>query len=137
MRSILVVSAGLLVACSEIPVQKAAVGGQFVDAGPAEFAVFSNGPDAMAIYLGALRAPDEGWVLPAAGEAIKRATGCLVIPETLHSDTKTIRAQIDCSRLTAVADRASEKSRGRTARSGSGPPQSELARRRLEDDAEE
>ena len=135
MRSILVASAGLLVACSQIPVQKSAVGGEFVDIGAAQFAVFSQGEAAMAIYLGALQAPDEDWVLPAARRAIERATGCPVMPDTMRSDTKTIKARVDCARANGLFVRAGTPHRKGSARNGPGLSPEELARLRLEDDA--
>ncbi|MCP5073426.1 MAG: hypothetical protein GY947_09050 [Rhodobacteraceae bacterium] len=137
MRYVMLASFCLMSACSEVPVQKAAVGGKFIDAGPAKFAVFSEGEEAIAVYLGALRAPDEGWVLPAAREAIERVTGCPVMPDTLRTDSKTIQARVDCSRATAIFIRGNGAERGRSARSGQAPTRSELARIRLEDDAEE
>ncbi len=135
MRSILLVSTCLLLACSEIPTQKSGVSGEFVDIGAAKFAVFSEGESALAIYIGALRAPDEDWVMPAAQRAIERATGCPVIPDSLQSDSKTIQANLDCSRTTALFVRARDTDRGRGARSGLGPSASELVRLRQQDDA--
>ena len=127
MRSVLVMSTGLLLGCATVPVDKGDIGGDFVNVGAAEFAVFSEGDNALAVYLGANRAPPADWMIPTAQKAIEHATGCPILPDSLEQNRKTIAAQLVCSQSTSIFARSRSVSRGRTARSGFGPSRQQLA----------
>lgn len=104
MRSVLVMSTGLLLWCATEPVDKGDIGGDFVDVGASEFAVFFEGDNALAVYLGANRAPPADWMIPTAQKAIERATGCPILPDSLEQNRKTIAAQLAEVHALSVAE---------------------------------
>lgn len=120
MRSFLLMSTGLLSACGGTNGFAERSNGVFVESSAADFAVFTQGEDALAIFVGAGSASNETWVIHAAQAAIEQVTGCPVVRDSVQADDKTVSVRVDCSQSTGLFRRVSQKSRGPTNRSGFG-----------------
>lgn len=132
MRKVLVMSTGLLLGCAAAPDAYRSVEKGFIDIGVASFAVFTQKDEAFAVYLGdeVLDAPD--WIFPVAQKAIERATGCPVLPNSVVQTAKVFAARLSCAQSTSIFVRAMIQSRGKTVRSGTGPPAQYLTELRKE-----
>jgi len=134
---ILVMSAGLLLGCASVPVDQQDFGADLIDVGAAKFAVYSEDGRAVAVYLGALSHGVDESLLYTAQIAMERATGCPVYEESLEQNAKMVSARLLCDQSTSIFLRARAVRRGKTARSGLGPPAQYLAELRAQSVAEE
>ncbi len=82
-----------LAACSQLPTQNRTVGGDIITRGAADYAVFAENGSAVAIRMGF--APITKDMAPALN-AIKRATGCDVVPGSITFDPKSVSANLMC-----------------------------------------
>jgi hypothetical protein len=84
-------------ACSQLPTQNRNVGGDIITRGAADYAVFAEDGAAVAIRLG--YRPIKEDMAPALN-AIKRATGCDVLPGSVTFDVKSVSANLMCRTYT-------------------------------------
>lgn len=87
-------------ACSQIPTQNRIMGGDIINRGAQDYAVFAEDGSAVAIRM--------GYTLITAGmapavNAIKSATGCDVVPGSVTFDEKSVTADLACRSYTKPA----------------------------------
>ncbi|MEM7438188.1 MAG: hypothetical protein AAF393_01220 [Pseudomonadota bacterium] len=83
---------GALVGCGVMPTKHPTAQG-FFTTDSAEFAIFAEAGQASAIRIGAT---SQEQMTERAIAAIKRATGCAIVPGTVTKDQKSVRARYVC-----------------------------------------